>query len=127
MSKRSFALLTSCIFFAILLTACNKSGSPSTSSGATGATSNGSAPISVSSGDKIGVPECDEYLAKLETCVLGKLPESMKTNFKTGIEMARKAWRELATDPANKAGLIQDCKTTNEQARMAYKSYGCGF
>ncbi|MBA2732021.1 MAG: hypothetical protein H0U54_03905 [Acidobacteria bacterium] len=126
MSKRSFVLLPICILCSTLLLACNKSDSPS-AGGAPGATSSGNTPTSVSSGDKIGVPECDEYLAKLETCVLSKLLDSMKTNFKNGIEMSRKAWREMATDPANKAELVQICKSTKEQAREAYKSYGCDF
>lgn len=125
------------ILCALLLLGCNKSettnNNNSTMSNAnkamsrmTPATSSAS-PMMGSTGEKIGVPECDNFIAKYEACVSDKVPEMARASFKASIEQWRKAWRQAAATPQGKAGLAQACKAASEQARTTMKSYNCAF
>ncbi len=52
-----------------------------------------------STGDKIGVPECDEYIEKYEACVFSKVPEAARGAFKSSFEAQRKAWKDASANP----------------------------
>jgi hypothetical protein len=43
----------------------------------------------------------------------------------TSIETWRKAWRELATTPQNRASLAEACKAARDEARTSLSAYGC--
>lgn len=133
----AFALFASC---ALLLTACGGTDSNSNSNTSNGNSANkatttespamASSPASTtasSTGEKIGVAECDDYLAKYEACVLGKVPEAARAQYKASLDQMRKSWRELAANPQTKAGLVQACKMATEQSRTQLKMYGCDF
>jgi hypothetical protein len=75
----------------------------------------------------IGVPECDDFIAKYDACVANKVPEVARAQFKATVDQWRKAWREAAANPQTKAMLAQQCKTTIEQARQSMKSFNCDF
>ena len=78
-------------------------------------------------GDKIGVAECDDYLAKVDNCITSKVPAAARTQYTASIEQTRKSWRDLAANPQTRASLAAACKQAVETARAAYKSYGCEF
>jgi hypothetical protein len=80
-----------------------------------------------STGDKIGIPECDEYIAKYEACVNDNVPENMRASLKTSFEQSRKAWKAAAANPQAKATLGSTCKQAMETARQAMASYKCDF
>jgi hypothetical protein len=80
-----------------------------------------------STGEKIGVPECDEYIAKYEACISGKVPEAARAQYNSGLAQMRKSWQTLAANPQTKASLAQACKTATESARQSFKSFGCDF
>jgi uncharacterized membrane protein len=80
---------------------------------------------STSTGDKIGVPECDEYIEKVEACLNSKVPEAQRGMFKSSFETVRKQWKETAANPQAKAGLATGCKQAMETAKQAYSSFGC--
>lgn len=82
---------------------------------------------SAAAGDKIGVAECDDYLAKLDACVTGKVPEAARAQFRTGMEQTRASWRTLAANPQTRGSLAAACKTAGESAKATYKAYGCEF
>ncbi len=96
-------------------TAGNSNKSPTTSTTTTTTTS---------SGDKIGVPECDEYIAKYEACT-GKVPEAVRTSYKSGLEQMRASWKKLADNPATKSSLAAACKQATEAQATSWKAYGC--
>jgi hypothetical protein len=73
------------------------------------------------------VPECDDYLAKYEACVSGKIPEAARSQYNSSLEQTRKSWRTLAANPQTKAALAQTCKSATESARQSLKSFGCDF
>jgi hypothetical protein len=76
---------------------------------------------------KIGVPECDDYLAKVDACIAGKVPAAARAQFNAAVEQNRKAWQQAASTPQGKASLAAACKQATEAAKTAYKSYNCTF
>lgn len=123
-----------CAIFAIVLVGCSKS---DTNTNGSATTSNSNKPAASSTtpasttastaGDKIGVPECDEYLTAYESCISGKVPEAARAQLKTSMDATRASWRKLAENPATKGGLAAACKQATETARTAMKPYNCTF
>lgn len=79
------------------------------------------------SGEKIGVAECDDFIAKYDACVSAKVPEAARAQFNASIKQWRDSWRTLAANPQTKGTLAQACKSAMESARTSMKSYGCEF
>lgn len=75
--------------------------------------------------DKIGVPECDDFLTKYEACVVGKVPEANREQYKTMIQQWRTSWKQLAANEQTKASLINACKQAHESAKQTTAAYGC--
>src|SRR6185436_5284054 len=130
LSKLSLFL---CVVFAIVLVGCSKS-ETNTNGSATSSNSNKPAtattPASTTAstaGEKIGVPECDEFIAAYDACVSSKVPEAARAQYKTAIEQWRSSWSKLAANPNTKATLAAACKQSAESARASMKSYGCTF
>jgi len=95
----------------------NKSASSNTSSTSTTSTT--------STGDKIGIPECDDFLAKYEACVTGKVPEAARATYQSSIKQWRDSWKQMAGNPQTKGALAAACKQAREQQETALKSYNC--
>ena len=127
--------LLACVVFAIVLVGCSTS-EPANNAGTTtnankAATANTPAtttPASTTAAvDKIGVAECDEFIANYDACVSSKVPEVARAQYKTAIEQWRTSWKKLAENPQTKATLAAACKQSAEQARTSMKSYNCTF
>ena len=80
-----------------------------------------------STAEKIGIPECDDFLAAYDACVSNKVPEVARAQYKASIEQWRSSWRKLAGNPDTRASLVEACKQSAAQARTAMKSYDCTF
>lgn len=76
-------------------------------------------------GDKIGVPECDEYIEKYEACLNSKVPEAQRAAMKSAFEMARKGYKDAASTPQGKSTLAAACKQAMDAAKQATTAYGC--
>jgi hypothetical protein len=76
------------------------------------------------SGEKIGVPECDEFIAKYEACT-SKVPAAGQAAYKSAVEQWRASWKKLAANPATKGTLAAACKQAAAQQAAAWKTYGC--
>lgn len=121
-----------CVLCAIVLVGCAKSEStnsatPGNSNKAASATTPASTTAATASAGKIGVPECDEFLAAYEACVSSKVPEAVRAQYKTGLDQWRSSWKQLAGNPQTKASLVMACKQSAEQARTSMKMYNCTF
>jgi hypothetical protein len=90
-------------------------------------TTNTTTTTTTGSGEKIGVAECDDFIAKYDACVTSKVPEAQRAQYKSSLDQWRNSWRTLAANPQTKATLAQACKTIVEQSRTSMKSYGCDF
>jgi hypothetical protein len=75
--------------------------------------------------DKIGVPECDEYIEKYTKCIGDKVPEAARAAMEKGLQMARDGWKKAAATEAGKAALAQGCKAALDAAKKATASYNC--
>ncbi len=82
-------------------------------------------PAAVAEGDSIGVPECDDYLAKYMACVSDKVPEAARAQFEQSLSTTREQWKQAAATPEGKANLVQACTTAREQAKSALGAFGC--
>jgi len=130
-------LLIASLVGAVLLFGCTtteNTNNANSNSNATAAEKSGSAPssstpgaASASSDDKIGVPECDDFIAKYDACVSNKVPEVVRAQYKDAIARWRTEWRKQANDPATRGHLAAACKQAAEQQNAALKSFGCSF
>ena len=75
--------------------------------------------------EKIGIPECDEFVAKYETCIAEHVPDAKKKEYQENIDAWRSIWRDMAAKSNDKATLAAACKRKVEQAREALKSFNC--
>jgi hypothetical protein len=78
-------------------------------------------------GDNIGVPECDDFITKYDACVSNKVPEMVRAQYKDAIARWRTEWRRMANDPNTRGQLAAACKQAAEQQAAALKSFGCTF
>lgn len=78
-------------------------------------------------GDKIGVPECDEYIAKYEACLNSKVPEAQRAMFKSSFDTMRKTWKDAAANPQGKAALATGCKQALDTAKQSMGAYACAW
>ena len=122
------------LIFAVLCTAiligCSKTDNMNNSN-MTAANSNktttASTPATVPAGEKIGVPECDDFIAKYDACVSSKVPEQARAQYKSAVAQWRASWKKLAENPATKGTLAAACKQAAAQQEAALKSYGCSW
>lgn len=77
------------------------------------------------SGDEIGVPECDEYIKKYEACIMSKVPEAQRALYKPTLEQMRSSWKQAASNPQTKAALASGCKTATETAKQSLSAFSC--
>src|ERR1043165_3200767 len=118
--------------FAVLLVACSKTENTSnrnSNSATTAQKSTGTSATSTtaSAGDKIGVPECDDFIAKYESFVSGKVPEMARAQYQSAVKQWKESWKKLAENPQTKGSLASACKQAREQQEAALKSFGCSF
>ena len=72
-----------------------------------------------------GIPECDDFLNKYESCVNGKVPEAARGAMAKSIQMWKDGWKKLADNPATKKVLADTCKKTAEASKKAMASFKC--
>lgn len=117
-----------CLAFAIFLIGCSTTETntnTNTTSGTTEkpATTPATATTSTS-GASIGVPECDDFLAKYDSCT-SKVPEMVRAQYENAGKQMRDQWKKLAENPQTKGTLAAACKQAVEQQAAAWKMYGC--
>jgi len=130
-------LRKSLLIFAVMCTAiligCSKSETTNNSnSTATGVdkpmtTSSPSTTKTSSSGEKIGIAECDDFLAKYDECITKNVPAAQRAQYESSIKQWRDSWRQLAKNDMTKGTLAAACKQAMEQAKSSMKSYNCTF
>jgi hypothetical protein len=84
-------------------------------------------PSEGAAGDSIGVPECDDYIAKYEACVRDKVPAAGRAQMEQSLQTMRSSWKQAAATPAGKTGLAQGCAQAAAAAKTAMGAYGCQF
>jgi|SRR5215831_1708666 len=121
-----FSILCAAILIGCSKTETSNTGTPADNSNKTASSNSSSGGgSSTASGDKIGIPECDDFLAKYEACVSGKVPEAARAQYATAIKQWKDSWKQMAANPQTKGALASACKTARDQQETALKSYGC--
>ena len=121
-------LLILCALFAMLLLGCSKTETTTNDNAASSSKASSSpATTTVSAGEKIGVPECDDFIAKYDACVSSKVPEAARAQYKSAVAEWRRSWKKLADNPSTKGSLAAACKQAAEQQAAALKTYGCAW
>ena len=121
-----------CLAFAIFLIGCsttetNTNTNTNTTSGTTEKPATATTPATTTastSGTSVGVPECDDFLAKYDSCT-GKVPEMVRAQYENAGKQMRDQWKKLAANPDTKGSLAAACKQAVEQQAAAWKMYGC--
>ena len=119
-----------CLAFAIFLIGCSTTETntnTNTTSGTTDKPATASTPATAAastSGASVGVPECDDFLAKYDSCT-SKVPEMVRAQYENAGKQMRDQWKKLAENPQTKATLAAACKQAVEQQAAAWKMYGC--
>ena len=129
MSKK--ILLTLCLLSVVLIacgkteTTNNEANSKAPNNATVPPTNN--ATSTVAAADKIGMAECDDFIAKYEACVTDKVPAASRATFESTLKQWRASWKQLAANPQGKPVLESACKNALEQARTSMKTYNCTF
>ena len=77
--------------------------------------------------DPIGVPECDDYVQKYESCLTDKMPAQDQQVYRVRLGSQRRAWQQMTADPTAHDTLVQQCKDASATATQAFAKSGCGF
>jgi hypothetical protein len=136
MTTKLISLFALCVLLGTVMLACGGADNANTANTTNTAVSNANtkataspaaspATTTASTGDKIGVAECDDFITKYEACVTGKVPAAQQATFKSSIEQWRSSWKQLAANPTTKATLVNVCKTQLESAKTSLSSFGC--
>jgi hypothetical protein len=132
MLKRT--LLIFAVLCAAILVGCNKTDSNENSNTAAGnsnkattTTSPATTTTTSTTGEKIGIPECDDFITKYDACVSAHVPEAQRAQYKESLTQWRKTWRQLAENPMTKGTLAAACKQAAAEAKTSMKSYNCDF
>jgi hypothetical protein len=118
------SLLIFSILCAAILIGCNKTEMSNSNTAADNSNKSMASSGTTASGDKVGIPECDDYIAKYEACT-PKVPEAGRAAYKNSLDQVRASWKKLAADPATKSSLAAACKQATETAAASWKMYGC--
>jgi hypothetical protein len=132
MTTKLISLFALCVLLGLVMLACGGAENTNTAANANAAATNANtkaaatpASTTASTGDKIGVAECDDFIAKYEACINSKVPAAQQATYKPAIEQWRKSWKDLAANPQTKGTLASVCKSSLDQAKASLASFGC--
>ena len=98
-----------------------------TANAETGQATSGGAASGASASGTIGIPECDNYMAKYRECIEAKVPDAAKASIRQSLDQTTSAWKQAAATAEARASLAQACKQATDAAKMAMQAYGCSF
>jgi hypothetical protein len=122
------ALLAAAVLLAAFSTACQRhEAAPAAASDSSLSPVSSSFSSSTSSGDPIGVSECDDFLRAFHDCVDNKVPEASRADLNTSMEQSVALWRQAAATPEGKAGLGVACSQNRDTMKSSLSQYGCSL
>lgn len=128
-------LLMICLLTGLLVLSCSKAENTNKNTNtntaapapASSVVTNKNTNASMATAEKIGVEECDTYIAAYENCVTSKVPEAQRAQYQNSLSQLRSSWKKLADNPATKGSLAAACKSAHESAKASMKSFNCTF
>jgi hypothetical protein len=79
------------------------------------------------SAEKIGIPECDEFVAKYEACITDHVPEAKQRQYRENIQAWAKVWKQRMVSSTPRDVVVGACKNHIIASRESMKSFGCEF
>ena len=74
---------------------------------------------------EFGVPECDAYMTKWLACVDSKVPAEQRAMYKSAIDQSKASWKQAASTPQGKQGLVMACTQSLAATKQALAAYNC--
>jgi hypothetical protein len=132
MTTKLISLFALCALLGTVMLACGGAADNANTTNAAAGNANAKAAATpagttAAAGDKIGVAECDDFLAKYEACVNSKVPSAMQATFKAPLDDWRGTWKKQAQTPQARAALTQACKSALENAKTSLGAFGCAW
>lgn len=75
----------------------------------------------------VGIPACDEYLAKYTRCAESRMPEAARATIRSTLAQMRSAWSQAAASPGGREALENACRVALNATRQATASFGCDW
>jgi hypothetical protein len=82
---------------------------------------------STSADTVIGIVQCDDYLAKVATCIHEKVPAGQRAKLTAEAHETFATWKEAAANPQHRATLPQACAITYDVAKEELARFGCSL
>ena len=86
-----------------------------------------SAHANMSQTEAIGVPDCDDYIRKYETCLAEKVPQEKRAELRRTLDQQRNKWRDAVTGGESQDAVAQQCRSANNTAQSEMGDYGCSW
>jgi hypothetical protein len=75
----------------------------------------------------VGVPACDEFLNKYNTCIGSKVPAEQRATMTNAMSQVRTNWINVAKTAEGKAQLATVCKQTADQLKQQVAALNCAW
>ena len=75
--------------------------------------------------DRIGIPECDDYLDRYEACISSRAPQNARPALAAALAQTRASWRKTLSASTQPAALAMVCQRARAAARASLVAYGC--
>jgi hypothetical protein len=75
----------------------------------------------------IGIVQCDDYLARVNTCIQQHVPAGKRALLTAEAHQMFLTWKDAAADPQHRTTLPQACGITHEVAKEEFAQYGCAL
>ena len=122
--NRQVRTLVALALAATLGAACSGKKDAAAPAGAPAAGAAGGTSLAVAAGD-FGVPECDAFMKKYLACIDAKVPDVARLPLKQAFDQQKAAWKQAASTPQGKAGLVTACTQAEATAKQSMTAYGC--
>ena len=76
-------------------------------------------------GRAIGILQCDDFLDRMEQCVLTKVEGERRKFYERSMPQFRETWRRAAGSPEGRKALTETCTKAAAFYQKALASYNC--
>jgi len=77
--------------------------------------------------EELGVPECDDYIRKVNTCLDDKVPLDDQPAVRFQLQSQRRKWQKMALDPDQRDALAAECRDAAALGEQSMAKYECAW
>lgn len=120
--KSGFVLLV-----VLILVGCETREHADAELGALKKAKDGAARLSARAAEPIGIAECDDYIRNYESCLIEKVPEEKRNEYRRALSEQRSKWHDAVTSGQDQNAIAEQCKSAASDATAKMSAYGCTF